>query len=119
TDQRLLRVARFVDGDEYMKRVPRWTQVDTAVFDGGGHLVARVRSAEDARRVVAAMNFVDCVSTEALEGWTVGIISDPVNDLAAELESILLAPLPSERRKGERRHADRRRLATQVRMVSD
>jgi hypothetical protein len=102
-----------------MKNGPRWTQVDSAVFDGEGHLVARLRSSEDARRVVAAVNFVDCVSTEALEAWTVGVISDPINDLAAELESVLLAPVESERRKGERRCAERRRLATQVRIAGD
>jgi hypothetical protein len=102
-----------------MKTGPRWTQVDSAVFNGEGHLVARVRSAEDARRIVAAVNFVDCVSTEALEGWTVGVISDPINELAAELESVLLEPIPSERRKEERRRADRRRPATEVRFTSD
>jgi len=103
-----------------MKKVgPRWTQVDSAVFDIEGHLVARARSGVDARRIVAAVNFVDCVSTEALEGWTVGVIVDPVNDLAAELESVLLAPLASERRKGERRGADRRRPTTEVRVSSD
>jgi hypothetical protein len=102
-----------------MKNGPRWTQVDSAVFDGEGHLVARVRTGEDARRVVAAVNFVDCVSTEALEGWTVGVISDPINDLAAELESVLLAPGESERRKGERRRVERRRPATQVRIAGD
>ena len=97
--------------------VPRWTQIDSAVFDGEGHLVARVRSAEDARRIVAAVNFVDCVSTEALEGWTVGVIADPVNDLAAELESVLLTPeSPADRRKGERRQSERRRPGTEVRI---
>ncbi len=102
-----------------MKTGPRWTHVDTAVFDGDGRLVARARSAEGARRVVAAVNFVDCVATEALEAWTVGVIADPVNDLAAELESVLSAPIASERRKGERRQSDRRRLVTQVQIDSD
>jgi hypothetical protein len=102
-----------------MKNGPRWTQVDSAVFDGVGNLVARVRSGEDARRVVAAVNFVECVATEALEGWTVGVISDPINDLAAEIESVLLAPDASERRTGERRRTDRRRPATQVRIAGD
>jgi hypothetical protein len=102
-----------------MKIGPRWTQVDSAVFDGEGHLVARARSAEDARRMVAAVNFVDCVSTEALEGWTVGVIADPVNDLVMELESVLSSPIDSERRMGERRRAERRRPATQVRFDGD
>ncbi len=96
---------------------PRWTRVENAVVDGEGRLVARARSAEEARRIVAAVNFVDCVPTEALEGWTVGVITDPVNDLAAELESVLWTPNhPADRRKGERRGADRRRPATEVRI---
>ncbi len=79
--------------------------------------MARARSPQDARRIVAAVNFVDCVSTEALEGWTVGVISDPINDLAAELESVLLTEnQPADRRKGERRLGDRRRTMTEVRI---
>ena len=98
--------------------VPRWTHVDSALFDGEGHLVARARSAEDARRIVAAVNFVDCVSTEALEGWTVGVITDPINDLAAELESVLLTPnSPADRRRAERRQGDRRQPRTEVRIT--
>jgi len=96
---------------------PRWTRSENAVYDGEGRLVARARSSEEARRIVAAVNFVDCVSTEALEGWTVGVIADPINDLAAELESVLWTPYhPADRRKGERRQADRRRPATEVRI---
>lgn len=99
--------------------ISRWTQIDSAIFNGDGHLIARVRSAGDARRIVAAVNFVDCVPTEALEGWTVGVITDPINDLAAELESVLLTqPLAADRRRAERRQGDRRRLRTQVRIES-
>ena len=95
--------------------VPRWTYVDCAVFDGEGFLVARARSLQDARRLAAAINFVECVSTEALEAWTVGIVRDPINDLAGELESLLTAAVPGERRSGDdRRHLDRRRPATQA-----
>jgi hypothetical protein len=100
--------------------VPRWTYSDCAVFDGEGSLAARARCAEDARRIAAAVNFVECVSTEALEGWTVGVVRDPVNDLAEELESLLTAAVPGERRSGEdRRRSDRRCLATQVRALPE
>jgi hypothetical protein len=100
--------------------VPRWTHVDSAIFNGDGHLMARARSADDARRIVAAVNFVDCVPTEALEGWSVGVITDPINDLAAELESILsLEPSAADRRKAERRQGDRRRPTTEVRIEGE
>ena len=96
---------------------PRWTRAENAVVDGEGRVVARATSEEEARRIVAAVNFVDCVPTEALESWSVGVIADPINDLAAELESVLWTPNhPADRRKGERRRGDRRRPATEVRI---
>jgi hypothetical protein len=94
-----------------------WTAADRAIFDSEGFLVGRARSGEDARRIVAAINFVDGVPTEALEAWSVGSIQDPFNDLAAELESVLLAqPFPADRRHMERRRGERRRVATEVRL---
>jgi hypothetical protein len=94
--------------------VPRWTYSDCAVFDRDGSLVARVRTEEDARRIAAAVTFAECVPTETLEAWTVGV-ADSASGLAAELEALLSAavlgqsPAGSERRGGERRFADRRR----------
>jgi hypothetical protein len=54
--------------------------------------------------------------TEALEAWTVGSIQDPVNDLLAELESVIAPPAAQDRRQGERRRTDRRRAITEVRL---
>lgn len=94
-----------------------WTSTDRAIFNSDGLLIARARSAEEARRIAAAVNFVDGVPTEALEAWSVGAIQDPFNDLAAELESVLLAEASGvDRRRGERRTAERRRPATEVRI---
>jgi hypothetical protein len=94
-----------------------WTSTDRALFDSDGLLVGRARTPEDARRIVAAVNFVDGVPTEALEAWSVGSIQDPFNDLAAELESVLLAqPRAADRRHVERRKGDRRRASTEVRV---
>ena len=96
--------------------VPRWSYSDRAVFDRDGSLVARVRTPEDARRIAAAVTFAECVPTDMLEAWTVGIASDSASALAAELESLLAAavlpeqpPAANERRGRERRLADRRR----------
>jgi hypothetical protein len=97
--------------------VRSWTAADRAIFDSEGFLVGRARSVEDARRIVAALNFVEGVPTEALEAWSVGSIQDPFNDLAAELESVLRAQsLPADRRRVERRQGERRRAATEVRL---
>jgi hypothetical protein len=95
--------------------VPRWSYSDRAVFDRDGSLVAQVRTAEDARRIAAAVTFAECVPTDTLEAWTVGVASDSASGLAVELESLLAAavlgqpPAGNERRGGERRSADRRR----------
>lgn len=96
--------------------VPRWSYSDRAVFDRDGSLVAQVRTPEDARRIAAAVTFAECVPTDTLEAWTVGVASDSASGLAAELESLLAAaavlgqpPPGNERRGRERRLADRRR----------
>jgi hypothetical protein len=99
--------------------VPRWTYSDCAVFDRDGSLVARVRTEEDARRIAAAVTFAECVPTDTLEAWAVGV-PDSASGLAAELESLLSAavlgqsPAGNERRGRERRLADRRRRSARA-----
>lgn len=94
-----------------------WYAVGRAVFDGTGEAVAAVATVEEARRIAAALNAVIGMPTEALEAWTLGSIQDPMNDLLADLESVL-APAPAdERRHGsDRRQTDRRRAMTEVRV---
>lgn len=87
-----------------------------AVFDGTGEAVAAARSEEDARRIAVALNAIVGMPTEALEAWTVGSIQDPVNDLLAELESVIAPPAAQDRRREERRKTDRRRAITEVRL---
>jgi hypothetical protein len=95
----------------------RWTQDGRDVLDPAGRVAATLRTREEARRFVAAINAVAGMPTDALEAWSTGVINDPVHELAAELEALLeFAPYPGERRKGERRQGDRRRAATQVRI---
>jgi hypothetical protein len=95
--------------------VPRWTHSDRAVFDRDGSWVAQVRTAEDARRIAAAVLFAECVPTETLEAWTAGLTPDSAGGLAAELDSLFAASVigqpfeENERRGGQRRLADRRR----------
>ena len=100
--------------------VPRWTHSDRAVFDRDGSLVAQVRTAEDARRIAAAVTFAECVPTETLEAWTAGLTPDSAGGLAAELESLFGAqvigrpPAENDRRGGQRRLSDRRRPSPRV-----
>jgi hypothetical protein len=90
-----------------------------AVFDGGGEAIAAARSDEEARRIAVALNAVVGMPTDALEAWTVGSIQDPINDLLAELESVLAPPAAEDRRKGERRQHERRRAITEVRIEEE
>jgi hypothetical protein len=93
-----------------------WYAVGKAVFDGGGEAVAAARTDEEARRIAVALNAVVGMPTDALEAWTVGSIQDPVNDLLAQLESVLAPPADEDRRQGERRQRERRRAITEVRI---
>jgi hypothetical protein len=93
-----------------------WYAIGKAVFDGSGEAVAAARSVDDGRRIAAALNAVIGMPTEALEAWSLGSIQDPTNDLLAQLESVL-APPPSEDRRGaDRRQGERRRAITEVRI---
>ena len=93
-----------------------WTRDGERVVDPGGEIAATFRTAEEARRFVAAFNAVAGMPTEALEGFTTGVIQDPIQDLAAELTAMVeFVPFPGDRRQGERRRTDRRRPITQVR----
>ena len=102
--------------EDSSREIRPWYSAGKAVFDGDGEAVAAARSEEEARRIAVALNAVVGMPTDALEAWTVGSIQDPVNDLLAELESVLAPPAAEERRRGERRNGDRRRAITEVRI---
>lgn len=91
------------------------------VFGPMGSLVATARSVEDARRLVAALNAVEGMPTDALEGWTLGVVSDPVNELASEFELMLEPPpYPGDRRRAEdRRKGERRCASTEIRITRE
>jgi len=94
----------------------RWNRVGYSVLDPEGRVSATCRTHEEARRFAAAMNAVAGIPTDALEGFTTGVIHDPVQDIAAELGAMIeFDPYPNERRQGERRiGGDRRRAVTLV-----
>jgi hypothetical protein len=110
-------LAEHADPQETIEIPHLWTNVGRAIFDASGEAVAAARSADEARRIVAAINAVYGMPTEALEAWTIGYVRDPMNDLLAQLESTLASdpPADGERRRGsDRRKADRRRADSQI-----
>ena len=107
-----------LDGVEH--KFKPFYSVGKAVFDGTGEAIAAAVNPEEARRIAAALNAAYGIPTEALEAWSIGSIQDPVNDVLAELESVL-APPPEQDRRGtrggpDRRQTDRRRAIHEVRI---
>ena len=99
--------------DAYHSPEP-WKQDGRYIRDAAGAIVVRGRSYADARRIVAAVNATRTIPTEALESWLVEDVSDPVSRPNLEV-AIAEEPAPSpylvqpgERRRAERRQADRR-----------
>lgn len=111
-------VTATLDGEE--QKFKPFYAVGKAVFGGSGEAIAAARSPEDARRIAAAMNTAYGIPTEALEAWSIGSIQDPVNDMLAELESVLAPPPEEDRRRHrgpDRRKGDRRRAIHEVRIT--
>jgi hypothetical protein len=116
-----------------------WTQHGNYIRDAAGEIVVRAKYEADARRIVAAINGVRGIPTEALETWMVKDVSDPdyrPDDLDVSFydegqrsphavsppaESAPPAqpqprppdPLPFDRRIMERRQAERRQSGGQ------
>jgi hypothetical protein len=103
----------FADTAEPREHAPEpWQQDGRYIRDARGAIVVRGRSAADARRIVAAINGVRGIPTEALEGWKTEDVSDPLTrpDLEVELpeEASPYAVAPPRSRESERRRGERR-----------
>lgn len=88
-----------------------WTQDGRYILDAGGWTLASTRFPADARRIVAAINAVQGIPTEALESWSDNVIGEPAQALVAagdRSESPDLEILSEDRRANNRRHGDRR-----------
>lgn len=95
------------DWEKY-RREP-WSWEGRNILDSTGDPVATTADPEDARRIVAAVNAVQGMPTEALESWTVEIISDPTLELDADSDFEGPEAYPNDRRaRQDRRRADRR-----------
>jgi hypothetical protein len=81
------------------------------ILDASGWTLASARFPADARRVVAAINAVQGIPTDALESWIVNVMGEPIERAEAPGrtdQSDAPEPFPNEQRLGERRRGDRR-----------
>lgn len=92
-----------------------WMQDGRYIRDADRNILVRAKTPADARRIVAAINAVQGIPTEALESWNVQVLSDPGLDPGFDVEfdfdDVLpvTAVMPPEARVFERRTTDRRR----------
>lgn len=88
-----------------------WTQDGRYILDASGWTLASARFPGDARRIIAAVNSVQGIPTDALESWVVNVVGEPVGRVDGDRRAAAVGlpePVPNERRRGERRHGDRR-----------
>jgi len=78
-----------------------WTQDGRYILDASGWTLASTRFPADARRIVAAINAVQGIPTDALESWVVNV----VGGIDGGARTV---PVENERRAAERRRGDRR-----------
>lgn len=103
-----------------------WIRERRYIRDAERNILVRAKSPADARRIVAAINAVQGIPTEALESWNVQVLTDPELDPGFDVEFDFDDVLPPtavmppgarvfERRMAERRQGDRRRTNEEVR----
>lgn len=109
----------FIDPEPRTESFKAFYSIGKAVFEGSGEAVAAARSPDEARRIAAALNAAYGIPTDALEAWSVGSVQDPVNDVLAEIESVLAPPRSQDRRGTDRRQTDRRRAIHEVRIEQE
>jgi len=81
--------------DEKLGHSPEpWRREGRYIRDAHGEIVVRGRTAADARRIVAAINGVRGIPTEALESWRVEDVSNPLTRPDFEVELGEEAPSP-------------------------
>ena len=88
-----------------------WAQHGREILDATGWTLGSARFPADARRIVAAINAVQGIPTDALESWFVNVIGETPGALvAAGDREPSSAPeiFPGPQRSGDRRRGDRR-----------
>jgi len=87
-----------------------WTQNGRYILDASGWTLASARFPADARRIVAAINAVQGIPTDALESWVINVVGEPTG---ADRNA---AAIENERRRSERRRGDRRSSRPEIRI---
>lgn len=98
-----------------------WMQDGRYVLDASGWTLASTRFPADARRIIAAINAVQGIPTDALESWVVNVIGEPVGRSGGDRRRAsgdTFEPVQNERRVSERRHGDRRASRPEVRIFA-
>ena len=97
-----------------------WMQNGRDILDASGWTLASARFPADARRIIAAINAVQGIPTDALESWVVNVIGEPADraGVAGREAGTGEAPgdVANERRMGKRRRGDRRASGPQLRI---
>ncbi len=92
-----------------------WMQNGRYILGAGGWTLASTRFPADARRIVAAINAVQGIPTDALESWFVNVIGEPAG-VAVAAGARPAETLPDDRRVRERRRGERRTTRPQIRI---
>jgi hypothetical protein len=88
-----------------------WAQHGHEILDATGWTLGSARFPADARRIVAAINAVQGIPTDALESWFVNVIGETPGALVAagdRAPSSASELLSDDRRSSDRRRGDRR-----------
>jgi hypothetical protein len=88
-----------------------WVQHGSEILDATGWTLGRARFPADARRIVAAINAVQGIPTDALEAWFVNVIGETPGALVAggdRAPSSASELLSGDQRSSDRRRGDRR-----------
>jgi hypothetical protein len=97
-----------------------WIQDGRYILDASGWTLASTRFPADARRIIAAINAVQGIPTDALESWVVNVIGEPLGRSGGDRRRAgggdTFEPVQNERRVGERRHGDRRASRPELRI---
>src|SRR6266542_2007996 len=88
-----------------------WSQEGRYILDAGQWTLASTKFPADARRIVAAVNAVRGIPTDALESWVINVIGDPGGRRGKERRETQpeiqiwagapLPPAPSDESKGQ------------------
>jgi hypothetical protein len=95
-----------------------WMQDGRYIQDASGWTLASARFPGDARRIIAAINAVQGIPTDALESWVVNVVAETAGRVGSDRRTAggAAEPAPNERRVAERRRGDRRSSRPELRV---